>query len=52
MFATGSNNIFDANSGFKAHWTKEKEEKKKKEPIVAVKKRCNRCTFYDLNKTL
>ena len=31
MFATGSNNIFDANSGFKAHWKKEKEEKKKKE---------------------
>ena len=30
MFATGSNNIFDANSGFKAHWKKEKEEKKKR----------------------
>ena len=33
MFATGSNNIFDANSGFKAHWKKEKEEKKKKKNL-------------------
>ena len=33
MFATGSNNIFDANSGFKAHWKKEKDEKKKKKNL-------------------
>ena len=42
---TSLNNIFDANSGFKAHW-------EKKEPIAAVKKHHNRYTFYVLNETL